>query len=45
MCQKVEAKGKTTYNEVADELVREYAALKTPDMKVRNPPLPVAECF
>ena len=26
VCQKVQMKGKTTYNEVADELVREYAA-------------------
>ena len=26
VCQKVQNKGKTTYNEVADELVREYAA-------------------
>lgn len=33
VCQKVESKGKTTYNEVADELVKEFALLKTPDMK------------
>ena len=26
VCQKVKSKGKTTYNEVADELVREFAA-------------------
>jgi hypothetical protein len=26
VCQKVEAKGKTSYNEVADELVKEFAA-------------------
>jgi len=36
VCQKVESKGKTTYNEVADELVKEFALLKTPDMKVRR---------
>lgn len=29
VCQKVESKGRTTYNEVADELVRDFSTLET----------------
>lgn len=30
MCEKVESKGRTTYNEVADELVRDFATPPEP---------------
>jgi len=38
VCQKVEGKGRTTYNEVADELVHEFAAPGA--LGARPPPRP-----
>ena len=33
VCEKVESKGRTTYNEVADELVKDYSSPETAGAK------------
>ena len=43
VCEKVESKGRTTYNEVADELVGEFSGAPSP-ISLPCPPCAASTC-